>query len=255
MLVQEVAQEFGGVDFVVENFGESELADRFGVERYPAVFVEDVLIARPKDFGFYGETGSQGEGRYTPWLEQASHERFSADVRRAVHAALAGDDDGLKEYEVEADLTVDLSRLPPFEAEDLEGRPVTSEGLQGRVVIVDFWATWCPPCVKSLPWLADVQRRYEGELTVLGIAIESPPAELERMVEEHQLPFPVIAGGADLARTFGDVLAVPTLFVFDRDGLLQRTAYGAPPELAGEIDALLDEWIDRDAPAAERPGG
>ena len=66
----------GKVRFVSENFGASKLAERFGVTRYPAVFVEDVLVARPNDFGFFGR--GEKSGRYTPWRNAASQARFKA---------------------------------------------------------------------------------------------------------------------------------------------------------------------------------
>ncbi len=247
--MHEVAGEFEGVGVVVENFGDSELADRFGVERYPAIFVNEVLIARPKDFGFYGETGSQGQGRYTPWLEEASHRRFQQDLRRAVTAVMQEGEGALQEYRVEAELADPLSRLPEFRLVDLSGSAIASQDLEGKVVLVEFWATWCPPCIKALPWLSRLQEQYAETLTILGVAIESPGEELRRMVGEHQLSFPVVEGDADLARAFGDVLAVPAMFVFDAEGMLQRTAFGSPPELAGEIEVLLEEWLG--PPAAE----
>ena len=62
-----MVQEFGGqARFVVENHGQSELAKRFGVDRYPAIFVDDVLVATPSDFGFYGKAKGVAEGRYAP---------------------------------------------------------------------------------------------------------------------------------------------------------------------------------------------
>ena len=76
---------------MIEDFGDSELARRFGVLRYPAVFVNDVLIAKPKDFGFFGKGGSQGTGRYTPWLDEANQARFQADLEQILVRALSGD--------------------------------------------------------------------------------------------------------------------------------------------------------------------
>jgi hypothetical protein len=68
-----VVQEFDGqARFVEENYGESELAKRFGVRRYPAIFVNDVLVATPKDFGFYGSGEGENNGRYAPIREAAS---------------------------------------------------------------------------------------------------------------------------------------------------------------------------------------
>ena len=70
------------VTFVSENFGASKLAERFGVTRYPAVFVEDVLVARPTDFGFFGE--DEKAGRYTPWRNAENQAKFKADLTRMV---------------------------------------------------------------------------------------------------------------------------------------------------------------------------
>ena len=58
---------------VVENYGSSELAKRYGVTRYPAIFVNDILVAKPKDFGFYGKGEGGGDGRYTPWKDPKSY--------------------------------------------------------------------------------------------------------------------------------------------------------------------------------------
>ncbi len=91
LLAQSVVQSFGGkARFVVENYGESALARRFGVTRYPAIFVGDVLVATPKDFGFYGRGEGAGDGRYTPLRSAASHERFRADLSRMIELVLAG---------------------------------------------------------------------------------------------------------------------------------------------------------------------
>ena len=92
-----MAKSFGGkVSFVVENYGESELAKRFGVTRYPAIFVDDVLVATPKDFGFYGRGEGQEGGRYAPLKSAASHDRFRADLTRMVELVLAGKKDAAR---------------------------------------------------------------------------------------------------------------------------------------------------------------
>ena len=243
MLVQGVAAQYPDrVAFVSENFGESKLAERFGVERYPAVFIEDVLVARPKDFGFFGDTGSQGSGRYTPWLEQASRERFRADMERLVAKALAGElsaEDGVAVTD-----DAELSSLPAFVLEDLEGNELSSERLRQNVLIVDFWATWCPPCLQAMPALVELQNEHPDDLTVLGVAIESKPKDVRAVAARYDLSFPVALGSPELTRDFGDLVAVPTAFVFDRGGRLVRTFYGAPPELKQELAALVDELLD-----------
>ena len=89
MLAQEVAALYAGkVTFVSENFGDSKLADRFGVKGYPAIFLDDVLIAAPRDFGYFGE--KDGTGRYAPWRNADNQEKFKADLSRMIDLILAG---------------------------------------------------------------------------------------------------------------------------------------------------------------------
>jgi len=85
---QVVAKYHGKVIFENENFGASKLAERFRVKRYPALFVDDVLVARPRDFGFFGL--GEKSGRYTPWRSVESQERFKADLTRVIDLILAG---------------------------------------------------------------------------------------------------------------------------------------------------------------------
>ena len=87
MLAKEVVQKYGDqVQFVSEDWGDSRLADRFGIKRYPVVFVNDVLVARPDDFGWFG-----AKGRYTPWLEASNHEKFKKDLAHIIDLELRGD--------------------------------------------------------------------------------------------------------------------------------------------------------------------
>jgi hypothetical protein len=89
LLAHAVAREKGG-RFVVENYGDSALAKRFGVTRYPVIFVNDVLVATPKDFGFYGKGEGPDESRYAPIKAAAGQERFREDLHRVVDLVLAG---------------------------------------------------------------------------------------------------------------------------------------------------------------------
>ncbi|HEY7409622.1 MAG TPA: TlpA disulfide reductase family protein [Vicinamibacteria bacterium] len=238
-----MAQSFGGkARFVTENYGDSELARRFGVTRYPAIFVDDVLVAKPKDFGFYGKGEGGGEGRYTPFKNAESHERFRADLARMIELILAGRMDVARAQAVPAQDT-DIASLPKLALTDLEGKPVTKESLAGRPVLVEFWATWCPPCRGTLAWLGDLQRKHGDRLVVLAIAVESDEADVRRMAGEIGAPIRWAMGSPEVARSFGDISAVPTLFLFDGQGRTAATFFGAPPglhdEAEGKVAALL----------------
>jgi len=240
LLVQEVVAAYGGkARFVSENFGASPLADRFGVTRYPAVFVDDVLVARPRDFGFLAQ--GENPGRYTPWRDAASQAKFKADLARMIDLVLAGGREALRGERAAPDEPGAITALPSFETTDLSGKPVSSEGLRGRPVLVEFWATWCPPCRETLAWLAGREDRRGDDVAALAIAVESPEDAVRKFAAATGGSAKIrwTIGDAAIAKAFGDVAAVPTLFLFGRDGRLLQTFYGAPPDLHERIEKAL----------------
>lgn len=239
MLIKSITRQHPErVRFVNEDYGDSRLAKKFGLTRYPAVFVDDVLIARPKDFGFYGKKGSQGQGRYTPWRDAKSHERFQADLTRILDLALRGQLDQMAKVRV-GENDKQLERLPEFTEKDLAGRSIGSKDLIGQVVIVEFWASWCPPCRQSLEDLAGLQRAVGDGLAVVAVAIESKEEDVRRLAGALDLPFPVVMGSAELAMAFGDIIAVPTILVFDGDGKMAAIFHGARDDLPTRLEALV----------------
>ena len=238
-----MVREFNGkARFVSENYGDSELAKRFGVKRYPAIFVDDVLVATPKDFGFYGKGEGAGDGRYTPLRSAASHERFRSDLKRMIELLLAGKKDEAR-AQASPGSTEEISKLPAVTLTDLDGRTLTAKDLAGRVVLVELWATWCPPCRGTLTWLGDLQKRHGEKLAVVAIAVESEEADVRKLVGELKLPFTWVMGKPETVRAFGDVSAVPTLLVFDREGRTAGAFYGAPPTLHAEAEAKLASLV------------
>ena len=229
----------GRAKFVSENYGDSKLARRFGVTRYPAIFVDDILVATPDDFGFYGGGRTSG-GRYAPLKSAASHERFRADLTRMIDAILAGRKDEAQAVAAPVARSGG-SRLPSFAITDLAGRRLTHEDLEGRVVLVEHWATWCPPCRGTLRWLGDVQRRYGDRVAVVAIAVESEETVVRKLVDGLALPGVVwTLGTPELARTFGDVGAVPQLTVYGRDARAVASYFGAPPDLHEKAESTID---------------
>jgi thiol-disulfide isomerase/thioredoxin len=242
LLAQSVVRDFGGkVRFVSENYGDSEVAKKFGVTRYPAIFVDDVLVASPKDFGFYGKGEGSGDGRYTPLKSAGSHERFRADLSRMVSLVLAGRKDAARDAAPKA--PAEIASMPAISLTDLDGKPLTKESLAGKAVLVEFWATWCPPCRGTLAWLGDLKKRYGDRLAVVAIAVESDETAVRKVAADSKLPLIWAMGTPDLARSFGDISAVPTLFAFDRKGATAATFYGAPPTLHAEAESRLSALL------------
>ena len=248
MLVQEVAAKYSGqVRFVSENFGGSKLAELYGVKGYPAVFVDDVLVAVPRDFGYFGEV--EGTGRYAPWRNADNQARFKADLTRMVDLILSGHKEIVsQEHAGTSGAAHEVVTLPKFNLTDLAGQPLSADQFAGRVVLVEFWATWCPPCRSTLAWLGELKTRYRDELTILALAVESPEEEIRSTAKSLNPDLRWAITDPATAQAFGDITSVPTLFLFDRLGKTARVVYGAPPDLHQQVAKTLDGLM-KDSPS------
>jgi thiol-disulfide isomerase/thioredoxin len=243
LLARGVVAGFGGkARFVSENYGDSALAKRYGVTRYPAIFVDDVLVATPNDFGFYGRGEKEEGGRYAPLKSAEAHERFRGDLTRMIDLLLAGRKDEAR-AQAAPSRDREMAPMPAFTLTDLSGKKLAKEDLKGRVVLVEFWATWCPPCRGTLGWLGELKKRYGDRLAILAIAVESKEDQVRKLVGELNLPLVWVQGSPELVRSFGDVSAVPTLLLFDGSGRAAAAYYGAPPTLHSEAETKLASLI------------
>ena len=232
----------GRVNFVSENFGASKLAERFGVKGYPAVFVDGVLVAAPREFGFFGE--GEGGGRYAPWRDAANQAKFRADLTRMIDLILAGRKDVVtQEHANETGATREITALPNLTLTDIAGKPIGATDLQGRAVLVEFWATWCPPCRSTLEWLGTLKEHYGDRLAILALAVESPEPQIRSTVAALSPEIRWAITDAATAHAFGDITSVPTMFLFDRSGRTARVLYGAPPGLHEDVTKTLDGLI------------
>lgn len=240
MLAQEVAAQYPGqVTFVSENFGDSKLADRFGVKGYPAIFLDDVLIAAPRDFGYFGEKDETG--RYAPWRNADNQAKFKADLTRMIDLILAGKKDVVsREHEGIKTSLAGVSSLPKFTLTDLSGKPLSADQISGRVVVVEFWAIWCPPCRSTLQWLGELKKKYGDNIAILALAVESPEDKIRETVSSLSPDLHWAITDTATAQAFGDITAVPTMFVFDRSGKTANVTYGAPPDLHQNVGKVLD---------------
>jgi len=229
------------VRVAIEEYGSSGMAKRFGVRRYPVVFVDDVLFARPKDFGFAGTEDVSG-GLYVPWLEPANQHRFKDDLRRTVTRRLAGEKvTGLDVADVTsgADPADGPLTLPSIELKDIDGRTIDAASLADRPVVVEMWATWCPPCRSTLAWLSTLQKRYGDRATVIAIAVDSQPADVIKLAATLKPTYRIAIATPEVIKAFGAVAAVPKLIVFDSHGRRSQVLYGAPPDLHKQIEAAV----------------
>lgn len=249
MLIKDVASELGDrVKVVTEEYGNSPTAEKWGVRRYPVVFVDDVLVARPKDFGFTGADDTS-KGLYVPWRDPSNQQRFKADLRRFVERRLEGERiAGLNVDEVRtesADSADGPPAMPPIELPTIAGGRLTPAALEGKVVVVEMWATWCPPCRSTMAWLNSLEKKYGDRVEVIAVAVDSPEADVRKMAADIAAGYHIVQGTPEIITPFGDVAAVPKLFVFDKSGRRVQTFYGAPPDLHQKIEATVDALLNR----------
>jgi len=127
------------------------------------------------------------------------------------------------------------SKAPDFELADLSGKKVRLSDFNNRVVIVDFWATWCGPCRAEIPDFVRLQSKYRGQgLTILGVAVNSEEKTVRSFAEDHDINYPVLLEGDETTKLFGGVYAIPTTFVLDRQGRIVKKFIGAMPAEAFE---------------------
>lgn len=229
---------------MVQDFGDSKLGESLGVAAYPAIFIDDVLVATPRDFF---DWGSGQRGRYTPWKTAESRRAFERDLTAMLELRLAG---GRLERATAGE-TAAPRRLPDVHLTDLDGEAFTTADLSGRVMVVSIWAPWCPPCRDSLEWLLRAPERHGGEnVSVLVLAVQTDEAAVRDALAPHRERAAAagertrfVLATTDDSDAFGGAMAVPTFRVFDREGALAAELYGAPPDLHERIDRQVDALL------------
>ncbi len=130
-----------------------------------------------------------------------------------------------------------LPAAPDATFKDLEGKDVTLSSLKGRVIVLNFWATWCEPCQVEIPWMIDLQQKYaEKGFTLLGAAMDDEGKSVvapfvqntEFDVDGHKMKmnYPIVLGTDDIASKFGGLIGLPTTVVITRDGKIAKRFIG-----------------------------
>jgi cytochrome c biogenesis protein CcmG/thiol:disulfide interchange protein DsbE len=122
----------------------------------------------------------------------------------------------------------DRRLAPDFTLKDASGRDVQLADLRGKVVLLNFWATWCRPCTIEIPWFSEFQRTYKDSgLEVLGVSLDEEGWEVVRpFLQRAKVNYRVVVGGDDIARLYGGVESLPTTLILDRSGRIIATHTG-----------------------------
>ena len=108
---------------------------------------------------------------------------------------------------------------PDFALKDLGGKDISLDDYKGKVVFLNFWATWCPPCRQEIPGFIEAYEKYKGDgLVILGVAVSDRENSVKSYVEKSKMTYPVAMGDTKIVKDYDPGNAIPTTIVIDRDG-------------------------------------
>ena len=122
---------------------------------------------------------------------------------------------------------------PDFKLYTLDGDEVKLSDYLGKVVILDFWATWCAPCRKGIPDLISIQNEYKDDLVVIGISFDQPATQdqLIPFIERQRIDYPIVLGDLEVSAAYGNIQAIPTSFIIDQEGNIINKHIGLVPNI------------------------
>ncbi|MCI0490976.1 MAG: TlpA family protein disulfide reductase [Blastocatellia bacterium] len=139
-----------------------------------------------------------------------------------------------------------VERMPIFEVKDTSGRKISSKTLAGKVVLLDFWATWCPPCRKEIPHFNRLYAKYKDRgMIIFGLALDENEGEVAAFARQFPIEYPVALASKQLQQKFGGIEVYPTAFLFDRDGKLVKKYLGFtyPDEFEQDVESLIGQHV------------
>ncbi len=144
-------------------------------------------------------------------------------------------------------LPIEHKVAPDFSLPDLHGGQLTLSSYRGKVVLLDFWATWCDPCREEIPQFVELQKQYgDRGLQVIGVSMDDGPEPVLDFYHRFRMNYPVVMGNAKIGELYGGILGLPIAYVIDRDGRIYAKHIGATSisTFEKEIVILLQNRTD-----------
>jgi peroxiredoxin len=129
---------------------------------------------------------------------------------------------------------------PAWKLKDVDGNPVTLSQFKGKVVVLDFWATWCPPCRTEIPGYVALQKKYADDgLVVVGISVDTDGvAPVRKFMKDIGINYIVVMADDAVQDAYGPLQGYPTTFIIDRDGQIRNKKLGREPAAQFEKEVL-----------------
>ncbi len=182
-------------------------------------------LSVPFTWGSHDDTA--GEAITAPFVEPvAAHESTLAAEAQADAACLP-----------------DAKPASDFTLPSLDGKQIKLSSFRGKVVLLNFWATWCGPCKAEIPAFVELQQQYKNDLVVLGLSVDDPADKAKAFADQYKVNYPMVLGlGHDeIQDAYGPIYGIPASFLISRDGKVCKRHLGLAPktQFEREIKALL----------------
>jgi thiol-disulfide isomerase/thioredoxin len=137
-----------------------------------------------------------------------------------------------------------IGPAPAWKMRDVAGREVTSDEYKGKVVVVDFWATWCGPCKEEIPGYIELQKKYADKgFVIVGVSLDQQgPPVVKRYAESMKISYPLVMGDDSVVAAFGGIDAIPTTFLIDRDGQIRHKKVGSME--TAEYEKIITDLLE-----------
>ena len=136
--------------------------------------------------------------------------------------------------------------VPNFSLTSLEGKPLTRDNLKGKVVLLDFWATWCAPCRAAIPHLIDIYETYKDQgLEVIGVSLDQGDRlDVVDFVKRNHIPYPIAIGtNNSIVKDMGNITSLPTMILLSKKSSIEFKVVGFNAEISQKLESKLKKLL------------